>query len=142
MKPIGIAKDISLVEYRKWKKCQVILQRQQMLDRIEKFNKEIGKFKDFKQEIDEKREIAYFGYHKSQPSQSPTRIVMRGDGERSKFLKVNQSVERKVRNLLQGTELVEIAKTARIVIEIVKDDSDKLPPLLVSKKIEPSLRAV
>lgn len=142
MKPIGIAKDISLVEYRKWKKCQVILQRQQMLDRIEKFNKEIGKFKDFKQEIDEKREVAYFGYHKSQPSQSPTRIVMRGDGERSKFLKVNQSVERKVRNLLQGTELVEIAKTARIVIEIVKDDSDKLPPLLVSKKIEPSLRAV
>ena len=130
MKPIGIAKDISLVEYRKWKKCQVILQRQQMLDRIEKFNKEIGKFKDFKQEIDEKREVAY------------TRIVMRGDGERSKFLKVNQSVERKVRNLLQGTELVEIAKTARIVIEIVKDDSDKLPPLLVSKKIEPSLRAV
>ncbi len=142
MKPIGIAKDISLVEYRKWKKCQVILQRQQMLDRIEKFNKEIGKFKDFKQEIDEKREVAYFGYHKSQPSQSPTRIVMRGDGERSKFLKVNQSVERKVRNLLQGTELVEIAKTARIVIEIVKDDSDKLPPLLVSKKIEPSLRAL
>ena len=142
MKPIGIAKDISLVEYRKWKKCQVILQRQQMLDRIEKFNKEIGKFKDFKQEIDEKREVAYFGYHKSQPSQSPTRIVMRGDGERSKFLKVNQNVERKVRNLLQGTELVEIAKTARIVIEIVKDDSDKLPPLLVSKKIEPSLRAV
>jgi hypothetical protein len=60
-----------------------------MLDRIEKFNKEIGKFKDFKQEIDEKREVAYFGYHKSQPSQSPTRIVMRGDGERSKFLKVN-----------------------------------------------------
>ena len=51
-----------------------------MLDRIEKFNKEIGKFKDFKQEIDEKREVAYFGYHKSQPSQSPKRIVMRGDG--------------------------------------------------------------
>jgi len=40
---------------------------------------------------------------------------------------------------LENTDLKELAKTARIVVEIVKDEaySEKISPSLFAKKIEP-----
>lgn len=91
-----------------------------MLDRLEKFEDRINKYRASKQHLDSKTEVVKFGYSKNQSSDS-TRIMMRGD-DRSKFVKVNQSIEKKVRNLLEGTELVDIAKSAKIVVEIVKEE--------------------
>ena len=69
------------------------------------------------------QELQQVGYEKQQANESAARIIMKGDPQQSnKFVRVNPKVEKKVRGLLEGTELVEIAKTAKIVVEIVKDD--------------------
>jgi hypothetical protein len=41
-----------------------------------------------------------------------------------------------VRSLLESTELVDIAKTAKIVVEIVKEQQEQKVSSLVSKKVE------
>ena len=48
-------------------------------------------------------------------------------------------MEKKVRTLLESTELNEVSKTARIVVEIIKDN-EPMPPALVTKKIDPHPR--
>jgi len=40
-----------------------------------------------------------------------------------------------VRSLLESTELVDIAKTAKIVVEIVKEQQEQKISSLVSKKV-------
>ena len=37
-------------------------------------------------------------------------------------MKLNPVIEARVRKLLEGTELTEIAKKAKIVVSVVKDD--------------------
>ena len=54
----------------------------------------------------------------------------------SKFVKVGPLLEDKVRQLLEGTELAEVAKSARIVVEIVKEEGSERPPLFFAKKVE------
>ena len=41
-----------------------------------------------------------------------------------------------MRSLLESTELVDIAKTAKIVVEIVKEQQEQKVSSLVSKKVE------
>lgn len=68
--------------------------------------------------------------------EQPTRIVMRGTSQNQaqKFVKVNPKLEKKVRGLLEGTELNEIASTAKLVVEIVKDEQEQKPSALVVSK--------
>ena len=89
-----------------------------MLDRLEKFEKRINKFRAGKQSLDQQKDLVKFGYSKLEDDS--TRIIMRGD--QNKFVKVSQGVEKKVRSLLESTELQDIAKTAKIVVEIVKEE--------------------
>ena len=64
---------------------------------------------------------------------------MRGQSPQQKFVKVTAEMEKKVRTMLESTELHEISKTARIVVEIVKDNEPS-PSALVTKRIDPQPR--
>jgi hypothetical protein len=126
MKPGYVDPSESMVEYRSWKRKQLIRQRQQLVDRISKFEENINNYRDSKLSQEDFRELTQFGYSKSKQS-------VQSD---IKFVKVNKDIEKKVRSLLESTELMEIAKTARIVVEMVKEEKKPEPQsMLQTKKI-------
>ena len=128
MQPGYVDPATDIVEYRNWKRKQLIRQRQQLVDRISKFEEHINEFRDSKLRQEQSRELTQFGYAKSKPGS----IRVRSD---SQFIKVNKEIEQKVRGLLASTELEQIAKTAKIVVEIVKDEGKKEKPMFQTKKV-------
>jgi hypothetical protein len=48
MKPVGVSPNIDVIEYRNWRKQQIVLQRNQLVDRIQKFDDKINKFREKK----------------------------------------------------------------------------------------------
>ena len=59
---------------------------------------------------------------------------MQDSSNSNKLLRVNPSMEKKVRNLLEKTDLSPIAHSANLQIEIVQNRSS--PTFLVAKKID------
>ena len=137
-KPSHLNRDSTLLDYRKWRKCTVNQQKVQILARVDKFGKVIDQYKEQKKRVTEARELARYGYPKTkmESGQTPIRILMRNEMDKGKFVQLNPLIESRVRELLQDTELTEIAKTAKIVVSIVKDDKDKLEPSLVARKMD------
>lgn len=98
----------------------------------------LDQYKEQKKQVAEARELARYGYPKAQMErgQMPIRILMRSETDRGRFVQLNPLIEMRVRELLQDTELTEVAKTAKIVVSIVKDEKEQAAPSLVTRKLD------
>ena len=114
-------------DYKAWRQQQINLKRMQLMEREEKFQKQMQTYKkDLEKVPSNNDDTIKYGYNRGQALKSTQNVqggvVMLGASPSQDFL-VAPEVENKVRNLLFRTELKEIASKARVLVEI----TDEIP---------------